>query len=126
MKLILMTTVCLLLNLCYNFFSMHSFDYIDMYDMCCLELLYRQLYPRGVGKNAVFLKQIEVGVTTLLYTCIYYHGLCMQTCDIDLEHEVSVIEQSAPFILITGVPAGDENCQFFVCCEQAVYLESDS
>lgn len=50
----------------------------------------------------------------------------MQTCDIDLEQEVSEIEQSAPFILFTGASAGDENTQFFVCCEQAIYLESGS
>ena len=55
---------------------MHTFDYIDMYDMCCLELLYRQLYPRGAGKSAVFLKQIEVGVTTLLYAYINMVFVC--------------------------------------------------
>ena len=106
---------------------MHTYDNTDVYDMCCLELLYRQLYPRGVGKNAVFLKQIEVGITTSLY--IHMHILSlhfMQTCDIDLEQEVSEIEQSAPFILFTGASAGDENTQFFVCCEQAIYLESGS
>ena len=50
----------------------------------------------------------------------------MQTCDVDLEKEVSEIEQSAPFILNTGASVGDENSQFFVCCEQAIYLESNS
>ena len=51
---------------------MHTYNYIDVYDMCCLELLYRQLYPRGVGKNAVFLKQIEVGVTCLLFIIMVF------------------------------------------------------
>ena len=32
----------------------------------------------------------------------------MQTCDVDLEAEVSQIGQSAPFIVITGIP-GKEN-----------------
>ena len=51
---------------------MHTYDNTDVYDMCCLELLFRQLYPRGVGKNAVFL---EVGITTSLY--IHMHILSL-------------------------------------------------
>ena len=49
-----------------------------------------------------------------------------QTCDIDLEDEISKIEQSAPYILVTGVDVADENSQLFICCEQAIYLESCS
>ena len=33
------------------------------------------------------------------------------------------IQQSAPFLVIIGVP-GDEHAQFYVCCEQSVLLES--
>jgi len=45
------------------------------------------------------------------------------TCDIDVDHEVTSIEQSAPFLVFTGL-AGTETAQFFVCCEQSVLLES--
>ena len=54
------------------------------------------------------------------------YGFYLQTCDVDVEQEVSEIGQSAPFILITGASAEDENIQFFVGCEQALYLESSS
>lgn len=37
--------------------------------------------------------------------------------------EVNEIQQASPFIMITGVP-GDENCQFFICGEKDVFLES--
>ena len=40
-----------------------------------------------------------------------------------LDTEVSKIEQSAPFLVWTGT-AGDENAQFYVCCEQSVLTES--
>ena len=43
--------------------------------MCMTCVAWRQLYPRGVGKNAVFLKQIEVGITTSLY--IHMHILSL-------------------------------------------------
>ena len=35
------------------------------------------------------------------------------------------IQQAFPFIVITGVP-GEENCQFFICGEKDVLLESKS
>ena len=47
----------------------------------------------------------------------------MQTCEIDLEAEVSQIEQAAPFIVMTGIP-GDETTQFFICAEKEVVMES--
>jgi len=37
--------------------------------------------------------------------------------------EVNEIQQTSPFITIIGVP-GDENCQFFICGEKDVLLES--
>ena len=43
----------------------------------------------------------------------------------DLEKEVSEVQQSAPFLIVTGRSEA-ENCQFFICCEQDVYLESTS
>ena len=43
----------------------------------------------------------------------------MQTCDVDLEAEVSQIEQSAPFIAIIGNP-GDKTTHFFICAEKEV------
>ena len=49
----------------------------------------------------------------------------MQTCDIDVDGEVSKIQQSEPYLVMTGSP-DDENCQFLVCCEQALYMESES
>ena len=33
---------------------------VDGKDMVCLELLVRLLYPRGLAKNSVILKHIEV------------------------------------------------------------------
>ena len=50
----------------------------------------------------------------------YHYSL---PCDIDLDTEVSKIEQSAPFLVWTGT-AEDENAQFYVCCEQSVLTES--
>ena len=47
----------------------------------------------------------------------------MQTCDVDLEAEVSQIEQAAPFIVITGIPS-DETTLFFICAEKEVVMES--
>ena len=84
---------------------------IVAYDMCCLELLYRQLYPRGAGK-ILFFKQIEVCVITYPHACIIMYGLHMQTCDIDVEQEILETRQFAPFILITGASAVVENTQF--------------
>ena len=49
-----------------------------------------------------------------------------QMSDIDIEKEVSEVQQSAPYILVTGVDVGDENSQLFICCEQAIYLESNT
>jgi len=93
--------------------------------MCCLELLFRQLYPKGSGKNAVFIKKFEVGLC--FFCCILSLIFIYQTCDIDLEKEISEIEQSAPYVvIISGVDVGDENSQLFICCEQAIYLESNS
>jgi len=39
--------------------------------------------------------------------------------------EVSEIEQSEPFIVVTSRP-GTESSQIFVCCEKQIYLESKS
>jgi len=35
------------------------------------------------------------------------------------------MQQSEPYLVVTGSP-GDENCQFLVCCEQDIFLESES
>ena len=40
--------------------SIYTFDFSDSRDSVYLELLIRLLYPRGMGKNAVFIKKIEV------------------------------------------------------------------
>lgn len=40
-----------------------------------------------------------------------------------MDGEVSKIEQSAPFVVWTGT-VGDENAQFYICCEQSILLES--
>ena len=40
-----------------------------------------------------------------------------------MDTEVSKIEESALFLVWTG-RAGDENAQFYVCCEQSVLTES--
>ena len=43
----------------------------------------------------------------------------------DLEEEISEMEQSEPYIVITSKP-GTESSQIFVCCERQIYLESKS
>ena len=47
----------------------------------------------------------------------------MQTCDIDLEAEMSKNEQFAPFTVIIGIP-GDKTTQFFICAGKEVVMES--
>lgn len=42
-----------------------------------------------------------------------------------MEKEISEIHQSAPYLVITGL-LDSENCQFFVCSEQNIVLESKS
>lgn len=43
----------------------------------------------------------------------------------DVDREVQQINQSEPYVLVTGKP-GSENTQFFIVCEQAILLESKS
>ena len=45
------------------------FLFLDARDNICLELPTRLLYPRGLGKNAVFMKKHEV----ILQICKYSH-----------------------------------------------------
>ena len=47
----------------------------------------------------------------------------LQNCDADLDQEVAEVEQTAPFLLITG-KAGSENSQIFICCENDILNES--
>lgn len=49
----------------------------------------------------------------------------LQTCDIDIDEAVSKVQQSAPYLVITGIP-GDMNCQVFVGCEQEIFFECNS
>ena len=53
----------------------------------------------------------------------YLTSFAFNKPDIDLDTEVSKIEKSAPFLVWTGT-AGDENAEFYVCCEQSVLTES--
>ena len=39
--------------------------------------------------------------------------------------EVRNIRHSSPYIAITGRP-GDDNAEYFVCCEQSILIESKS
>ena len=41
----------------------------------------------------------------------------------NLDEEVGYINQSAPYIVVTGKP-GTENSQYFISCERAILLES--
>ena len=43
----------------------------------------------------------------------------------DVDREVQQINQSEPYVVVTGKP-GCENAQFFIACEQAILLESKS
>ena len=45
----------------------------------------------------------------------------LQTNDVDLDEAVSTVEQSAPYLVITGAP-GSINCQLFIGCEQEIFL----
>ena len=45
----------------------------------------------------------------------------LQNCDVDLDQEVAGVEQTAPFLLITG-NAGSENSQIFICCENDILI----
>lgn len=49
----------------------------------------------------------------------------LQICDVDLDVEIEQVKQSEPFIAVTG-KAGNENCQYFICAEQALTTESIS
>lgn len=42
-----------------------------------------------------------------------------------MEREISSIQQSAPYLVLTGLLEA-ENCQVFVCSEQDILLESKS
>ena len=39
-----------------------------------------------------------------------------------VDDEIAKVEQSEPYILLTG-SLGERNSQIFICCEQAVYLK---
>ncbi len=52
-------------------------------------------------------------------------SLYFQAAHIDLDKEIGAIIQSAPYIVITGIP-GKENSQYFVGCEQDIFCESRS
>ena len=47
----------------------------------------------------------------------------LQNCDVDFDQEVAGVEQTTPFLLITG-DAGLENSQIFICCENDILMES--
>ena len=40
-------------------YSVHDVLFVDGHDAICLELLARLLYPRGLVKNAVFIKTVK-------------------------------------------------------------------
>jgi len=46
----------------------------------------------------------------------------MQSCDINLEEEVSKLTQAAPYIVVAG-DVGKENTKYFISCE-TVLVES--
>ena len=49
----------------------------------------------------------------------------MQTSDVDADEAISTVEQSAPYLVITGTP-GSINCQVFIGCEQEIFFECSS
>ena len=49
----------------------------------------------------------------------------IQTCDVDVDDTIAEIEQSAPYLVITGSP-GTAASQVFICCEQQSFFESNS
>lgn len=46
--------------------------YIDGTDVICLQLLLRLLHPRGLGKNGVFLKCVEVILMFIKIRILFY------------------------------------------------------
>ena len=50
-------------------------------------------------------------------------NVLLQTTEVD--QEILGLDQSEPFILVTGEP-GTQTSQFFICCESEVLWESKS
>ena len=98
----------------------------DFADDVCLEVLNRPIYVHGPSKGVCLVKHFEVSVLKLYQELLSVISFSLpQTINVDLDNEVKEIHQSAPYIVITGMP-GDEGAQFFICGEQAVILESRS
>ena len=47
----------------------------------------------------------------------------LHNCDVDVDQEVAGVEQTTPFLLITG-DAGLDKSQLFICCENDILMES--
>jgi len=56
---------------------------------------------------------------------VLFHITFLQTSDVDLDEAASEVQQSAPYLVITGIP-GSMNCQVFISCEQEILYESSS
>ena len=63
---------------------------------------------------------MEVSIKVVL---LCQFKLILQTCDIDLDQEVEEINQSEPYIIVTGRP-GEETSQYFISAENAITTES--
>ena len=91
---------------------------------------------KNLRYNAVSLYMYAIVIIACMWiakwicVCIYFllylsNVFCLQTCDKDIDNEISKIKQSAPYLVIIGVP-GDINCQIFVCAEKETVLECRS
>ena len=109
----------------YTFHIYTVFIFIECQDAYSLDLLCKLLYPRGFGKNVIFIKNYEVSITFLISSnkVVKYTYLYMFQTDIDVDAEISSVQQSAPFIATVGNP-DESNFQVFICAEHEVLLES--
>ena len=55
----------------------------------------------------------------------YSLNFILQSCELDLDEEISKVEQSEPFIVVTS-KLGSATSQIFICCEGEMFLESKS
>jgi len=55
----------------------------------------------------------------------YSLNFILQSCELDLDEEISKVEQSEPFIVATS-KLDSAISQIFICCEGKMFLESKS
>jgi len=54
---------------------------------------------------------------------IHKMHVIFQSLEVDLDHEIATIDQSVPYILVTG-KLGTKSSQILICCEEEEFLKS--